>query len=69
MVNPILDNDNLKTFIMSLGISSEQEKFLLDELPRMDEAERLEMLNALKDVYILNEEKKQAVAKLQADWK
>ena len=69
MVLPILDNDNLKSFIMSLGISPEQEKILLEEIPSMDEKDRLELLSSLKDVYILNEEKKQSIAKTKTSWK
>ena len=65
MINPILDNDNLKNFILSLKISPEQEKFLLDELPALDEKERLELLNTLKDVYLLNEEEDQAIKRIE----
>jgi len=68
MVNPILDNDNLKNFIMSLKISPEQEKFLLDELPQMDAKERLELLDTLKDVCLLNEEENQALKKIKENW-
>jgi len=68
MVNPLLETDNLKNFILSLKISPEQEKFLLDELPSMDEKERLELLNTLKDVYLLNEEEKKAKEKIKNNW-
>ena len=43
-------------FIKSLKISPEQEKFLLDDLPKLNEAERLELLGMLKNVYLLNKE-------------
>ena len=68
MVNPILDTDNLKSFIASLKISPEQEKSLLDELPTMDEKERMELLETLKNVYILNEEKDKAIKKIKDNW-
>jgi len=68
MINPLLDTDNLKNFILSLKINPEQEKFLLDELPTLDEKERLELLNTLKDVYILNEEEDQAIKKIKDNW-
>ena len=68
MVNPILDNDNLKNFIKSLKINPEQEKFLLDELPSMDEKERLELLDTLKNIYLLNEEEKNAIQKVKDNW-
>ena len=68
MVNPLLDTNNLKNFIQSLKIDPEQEKLLLDKLPTMDENERLELLDTLKNVYILNEEHGQAVEKLKANW-
>lgn len=68
MVNLILDNDNLKTFIKSLKIDPEQEKLLLDEVPKLDEKERLELLNTLKDVYVLNKEEDQAIKKVKDNW-
>jgi hypothetical protein len=68
MVNPLLTDNNLKNFIESLKLSEEQKKFLLDELPKMDVEERLELLNTLKDVYLLNEEEKEALIKLKDNW-
>jgi hypothetical protein len=68
MVNPLLDTDNLKNFILSLKINPEQEKFLLDELPSMDEKERSELLDTLKNIYLLNEEEKNAIQKVKDNW-
>ena len=68
MVSSILDNDNLKNFIISLKLNPEQEKILFDELPELDENERLELLNTLKDVYILNTEKDQAIKKVRENF-
>ena len=69
MVNPLLTNNNLKTFIKNLKLSEEQENFLVDELPQLDEKERLELLETLKNVYILNEEEKVAFKKIKENWK
>ena len=68
MANALLETENLKNFILSLKINPEQEKFLFDQLPTLNENERLELLNTLKDVYLLNEEEKQAVEKVKANW-
>jgi hypothetical protein len=68
MVNPILDTDNLKSFIESLKINEEQKKVLFDELPKMDEKERLELLDMLKNVYLLNEEENKALENLKSNW-
>lgn len=65
MVNPILTDENLKKFITSLKIKPEQEKSLLENLPKMNEAERTELLTMLKDVYALNAEEDQAIKKIQ----
>ena len=68
-ISPILDNDNLKTFIESLKLSPEQKNLLIDELPKLDEKERLELLDTLKDVYVLNAEEDQAKQKIKDSWK
>ncbi|MCX6722525.1 MAG: hypothetical protein NT094_00460 [Candidatus Staskawiczbacteria bacterium] len=68
MANPLLDTGNLKNFILSLKINPEQKKFLLDELPTLDENERLELLNTLKNVYVLNEEENQVIKKIKENW-
>lgn len=61
MANPLLTDENLKSFIESLKISQEQKNFLLEDLPNLDEVERVELLNTLKDIYILNENKDKTV--------
>ena len=63
-----LSDEGLKNFIKTLRIDPEQEKVLVDELPKMDTTERLELLKALTDVYILNQQQDEAVARLQANW-
>jgi hypothetical protein len=65
----ILSDKNLKEFIIRLKIMPEQEKFLLDELPKMDLKERLELLEMLKNVYELNQEESQVVEKVKSKWK
>lgn len=68
MVNLLLTDNNLKKFIESLKLADEQKKFLLDELPQLDEKERMELLETLKDVYMLNEEEKAAIEKIKKNW-
>jgi hypothetical protein len=68
MANILLTDNNLKKFIESLKLPDEQKNFLLDELPKLDEKERLELMDTLKDVYILNEEEKGAIEKMKKNW-
>jgi len=68
MANSILNNSNLETLIKNLKIDDEQQKKLLDALPQMDGEERIELLNTLKDVYLLNEEEGKAIKKLKDNW-
>ena len=68
MNSSILDTDNLNNFIISLKLSREQESFLIEKLPSMDEKERVGLLDMLKDVYLLNEEQKQVIEKIKDNW-
>jgi hypothetical protein len=68
MTDTILSTENLKKLILGLKISPDQEKFLLDNLPQMDEKERIKLLETLKNVYLLNEEEKQAMEKVKSNW-
>lgn len=66
--NTILSNNSLKSFIESLRIISEQKKFLLDELPKMDKKERVELLEMLANVYALNQEEDETLKRLKDNW-
>lgn len=68
-MNPFLTDENLKAFIQTLNIAEEQKKFLFDEVSKLNEQERMDLINTLKDVYALNEEKNQAVQKIKDNWK
>jgi len=68
MANPLLTNNNLKNFIETLKLADEQKKFLIDELPQMDVKERMELLETLEKVYLLNEEEKEALKKIKDNW-
>ena len=69
MANLLLDTNNLIDFIKSLKINPEQEKVLIDKLPSLNEKERLDLLEMLKDVYVLNEEENQAKEKIKESYK
>ncbi|MFH0792374.1 MAG: hypothetical protein V1905_04145 [bacterium] len=66
MVNQLLNNETLKGFIEIVEISSEQKVFLINRLPEMDGEERLKLFNVLKDIYLLDIEEKDAVARVKA---
>lgn len=65
----ILKNNSLKSLILSLNIKKEQESFLLDKIPQMDEDERISLLKTLTDVYFLNIEEKESSERLKKLWK
>ena len=65
----ILKNNSLKSLILSLNIKKEQEYFLLDKIPQMDEDERISLLKTLTDVYLLNIEEKESSERLKKLWK
>ena len=65
----ILKNNSLKSLILSLNIKKEQEYFLLDKIPQMDEEERISLLKTLTDVYLLNIEEKESSERLKKLWK
>jgi hypothetical protein len=69
MLKDFLLDKNLQEFINKLKINDEQKKFLFDELPAMDTKDRLELLDTLKDVYVLNQEEAEEIKKLEDNWK
>ena len=68
MANLLLSNSSLKNFIESLKLSEEQKSFFLEELPGLNEKERLELLDTLKEIYLLNEEENGAIEKINKNW-
>lgn len=66
--NLMSDDKDIKNFIKSLKLDFSQEKFLLDELPNLDAEGRKELLDVLKNVYTLEEEKKNAIKKVRIAW-
>ena len=41
---------------------------MVDALPRMNKKERLEMLDKLNDIYVLNQEEDQVIQKIKDGW-
>lgn len=65
----ILKNNSLKSLVLSLNIKKEQETFLLEKIPQLDEEERIALLKTLTDVYLLNIEEKESVERLKKLWR
>lgn len=65
----ILKNNSLKSLVLSLNIKKEQETFLLDKIPQLDEDERIALLKTLTDVYLLNIEEKESSERLKKLWR
>jgi hypothetical protein len=68
MTNQLLLNDNLKAFIEKLNISQEQKDALLAKVPLLNKEDRIKLFSTLGEIYILNLEEKETLAKIQADW-
>lgn len=65
----ILKNNSLKSLVLSLNIKKEQEAFLLEKIPQLDEEERIALLKTLTDVYLLNIEEKESADRLKKLWR
>lgn len=68
MVNPFLTNDALEKFVEGVKINPEQKSFLLSKIPQLDEEERIELFNLLKDIYFLDLEEQETIAKIKKYW-
>lgn len=68
MDNSLLTDENLKKFIESLNLADEQSNFLINELPKMNTEERIELLDMLKNVYLLNKEENEKKEKIKNNW-
>jgi len=61
MNDTILNNESLIGLIKSSRLSKEQEDFLIAGLDEMNMPERIELLEMLKNVLVLNHEEAQAI--------
>ena len=68
MVNQLLINDNLKSFVEGLDISQEQKDSLLLKIPQLDKKERAELLGVLSEIYLLNKEEEKTIEDTKANW-
>lgn len=68
MVNPFLTNNALSNFVEKLKISPERKHFLFLKIPQLDLEERLGLFNVLKEIYFLDLEEEEAVARVRKYW-
>jgi hypothetical protein len=66
MVNQLLLNDNLKSFVEKLEIDQEQKDSLLFKIPQLDKEERLKLLDTLTQIYLLNSEEQETIEKIKS---
>lgn len=69
MENPFLHNDALIKFIKWLGISADNKESLIAKVPQLNDFERQDLFEVLKEVFYLDMEEKEAVARLRKYWK
>lgn len=68
MAETFLSNASLEKFINDVRLSKERKKELISKLPEMDRGERVALLSALKDVYLLDLEEKEALERVEKFW-
>jgi len=64
----LFTNDNLKSFITSIDLNSEQKKRLLLKVPQLDLGERIILFKTLNKIYLLNIRKEEAIEKIKKFW-
>lgn len=68
MVNKILNNNALISLVNSLDIDEQKKSSIISNIPKMDEEERLNLLDSIKNVYFFDQEKAQAIEKIKSSW-
>lgn len=68
MTNLLITNDNLKKLVENLKISDEQKTSIISRLPQLDEIERVNLLDVLREVYLVDLEESEALKKIQSAW-
>ncbi len=64
----LLYNESLEKFIKSLKIDSAQKKELISKVPGMNLEQRKKLFRILTDVYLLDQEEKEALEKIEKFW-
>jgi len=64
-VEMLVSQASLASFIKTLKIESTQEEYLLDNLPNMNTQERLDLLDMLARVYLLEQDKKASLERIK----
>jgi len=65
MANLFLTSENLKKAIQGAEISQEQKDVLISKVAQMSEEDKTNLLNVLKQVYVLNNEKDEVIKKIE----
>ncbi len=65
MANKLLTDETLEGFIEIVGIGKDQKSQLLLKLPEMDEEERTNLFNLLKNIYLLDLEEKESIERVK----
>ena len=69
MTNLFLTNDSLQKFVEKVDIAEDSRKTLISGIPELDEQERTELFQSLKDIYFLGQEEKEAIARIKKFWR
>ena len=72
MINPFLTNESLEKFIeKSPALNENEKKELLNKIPYLGKEDRIFVLDSLKDLTLLDLEKKEAIEKMKRieDWR
>ncbi len=68
MDKTIISDGSLQSFINRAPISEEDRFKLLKDLPYMDEESRIFLLKALKEIFIIEENKEEAIKRIKENF-
>lgn len=58
----------LVALVNSLGIEENKKSAIISDIPKMNEQERVRLVEMLGEVYVVDSEKKQAIEKIKNSW-
>ena len=64
-INPLLTNSALEDSIKESTLKSETKELLISKLPDLEEEDRLELVDFLKTIFFLDEEKEEMKARVR----
>ncbi len=67
MDKSILSNQTLEDLVKKMPLEEEQKSRLISDIPYMDENDRIDLLDIIKDIFIIEEDKKETIRKIKKE--